>query len=104
MSLCLSRCLHLIRLSRASSLSKPGELSLLRRYLLEYRAEPKIAWRYLIDDQSRIRKLCMHSSDRQQRQRCRLAEKYYRQPRRNCFKLGAPSTGAGIRRTGRFLI
>jgi tetratricopeptide (TPR) repeat protein len=74
---------------------QPGELSLLRRYLLEYRAEPKIPMTLLIDDQSRIRKLCLHSKDATGAP-LPFPGKYYGQPRRNYFKLGAAFYWAGM--------
>ena len=74
---------------------RPGELSLLRRYLLEYRAEPRATIALLIDDQSRIRKLCVQSRDATGAP-LPFAGKYYRQPQRNYFKLGAAFYWAGM--------
>jgi tetratricopeptide (TPR) repeat protein len=74
---------------------QPGELSLLRRYLLEYRAEPKIPVALLVDNQSRIRKLCVYSKDASGTA-LPFPGKYYRQPQRNYFKLGAAFYWAGM--------
>ena len=72
---------------------QPGELSLLRRYLLEYRAEPKMAVALLIDDQSRIRKLCVHSRDGSGAA-LPFAGKYY-------GSLGGTTSSSARRSTGR---
>ncbi len=77
--------------------------SLFRRYLFEYRAELALPLMFLLDSDSRARKVYATIPDAaslkadlaQAAAPLPFAGKYYRQPRRNYFKLGAAFYWAG---------